>query len=121
MTDKICEIETVAIAHRACSADDSGILLTDFACAHSSVDHKTRVLQEKTLRGKCCPWCPREGDVQEKMCQAPGTARDRHANWLGKKQRKMQCEWTSLFGKLKYTKGLFRTMEEVSEFQRRFV
>ena len=36
------------VAHRAYSADDSEILLADFPCAHSSVDHKKkRALQEK--------------------------------------------------------------------------
>ena len=40
MTDNIFEIETVAIAMRTCYSDDPGILLTDFSCAHSSVDHE---------------------------------------------------------------------------------
>ena len=39
MTDNIFEIETAAIAKRTCYSEDPGILLTDFACAYSSVDH----------------------------------------------------------------------------------
>ena len=51
MTDIISEIETAASAHRACSADDSDILLTDFICAFSSVDHSLifRVLQRADI------------------------------------------------------------------------
>ena len=51
MTDIISEIETAASAHRACSADDSGILLTDFVCAFSSVDHSwiLHVLQRANI------------------------------------------------------------------------
>ena len=40
MADNIFEIETAASAHRACSADDCGILLTSFGCAYSSVDRR---------------------------------------------------------------------------------
>ena len=39
MTDNIFEIETIAVAHNACTRRDSGILLTDFACAYPSVNH----------------------------------------------------------------------------------
>ena len=39
MTDNIFEIETAALAHHACETRDPGILLTDFACAYSSVNH----------------------------------------------------------------------------------
>ena len=38
MTDNIFEVETTALAHVACSPQESGILLTDFAAA-PSVDH----------------------------------------------------------------------------------
>ena len=34
------EIETVAVALRTCCSEDSGIILTDFSCAYSSVDHR---------------------------------------------------------------------------------
>ena len=40
MTDNIFEIETVAIAMRPCYSKDPAILLTDFSCAYSSVDHR---------------------------------------------------------------------------------
>ena len=40
MADNIFEIETAASAHRACSTDDCGILLTNFGCAYSSVDRR---------------------------------------------------------------------------------
>ena len=39
MTDNIFEIETTALAHVACAPQDSGVLLTDFAAAHPSVNH----------------------------------------------------------------------------------
>ena len=39
MTDNIFEVETTALAHVACSASDSGIFLTFFACAYPSVNH----------------------------------------------------------------------------------
>ena len=39
MTDNIFEIETTALAHFACSPQESGILLTDFAAAEPSVHH----------------------------------------------------------------------------------
>ena len=38
-TDNIFEIETTALAHVACSPQESGILLTDFAAAYPSVNH----------------------------------------------------------------------------------
>ena len=38
MTDKIFEVETTALAHVTCATRDSGILLTDFAAAYSSVE-----------------------------------------------------------------------------------
>ena len=39
MTDNIFEIETTTLAHVACTPRESGILLTDFANAHPSVNH----------------------------------------------------------------------------------
>ena len=39
MTDKIFEVETTSLAHVACSPQESGILLADFAAAHPSVNH----------------------------------------------------------------------------------
>ena len=39
MTDNIFEIETTALAHVACSPQESGVLLTDFAAAYPSVNH----------------------------------------------------------------------------------
>ena len=39
MTDNIFEVETTALAHVACSPQESGILLTDFAAAYPSVNH----------------------------------------------------------------------------------
>ena len=39
MTDNIFEMEATALAHFACATRDSGILLTDFACAYPSVNH----------------------------------------------------------------------------------
>ena len=39
MTDNIFEIETTALVHVACSPQESGILLTDFAAAYLSVNH----------------------------------------------------------------------------------
>ena len=39
MTDNVFEIETAALAHRTCMFEETGILLTDFACANSSVNH----------------------------------------------------------------------------------
>ena len=39
MTDNIFEIEPTALAHVACTPQESGILLTDFAAAYSSVNH----------------------------------------------------------------------------------
>ena len=39
MTDNIFEIETTALAHVACTPQESGILLTDFAAAYPSVNH----------------------------------------------------------------------------------
>ena len=68
MTDNMCEIETVAIAHRACSADDSGILLTDFACAYSSADHKTRALPEKTHFEESVVLGVQEKEMFKKSC-----------------------------------------------------
>ena len=38
MTDNIFEIETTALAHVACTPQESGILLTDFAAAYPSVN-----------------------------------------------------------------------------------
>ena len=37
--DNIFEMETSAFAQCTCMAQDSGIILTDFACAHPSVSH----------------------------------------------------------------------------------
>ena len=39
MTDNIFEIETTALAHVVCAPPESGILLTDFAAAYTSVNH----------------------------------------------------------------------------------
>ena len=39
MTDNIFEVETTALAHVACATRESGILLTDFAAAYTSVNH----------------------------------------------------------------------------------
>ena len=39
MTDNIFEIETTALAHVACAPLNSGVLLTDFAAAHPSINH----------------------------------------------------------------------------------
>ena len=39
MTDNIFEVETTAVAHVACSPQESGILQTDFAAAYPSVNH----------------------------------------------------------------------------------
>ena len=39
MTGHMFEIETAALAQYACATSDSGILLTDFACAYPSVNH----------------------------------------------------------------------------------
>ena len=39
MTDNIFEIETAALAHVACAREESGVLLTDFAAACTSVKH----------------------------------------------------------------------------------
>ena len=49
MTDNIFEIETTALAHVACTPQESGILLTDFAAAYPSVNHSwTLSVLEKT-------------------------------------------------------------------------
>ena len=40
MTDSVFEIETAAIAHRACFLNDCGIQLTDFSCARPNVDRR---------------------------------------------------------------------------------
>ena len=49
MTDNIFEIETTALAHVASALRESGILLTDFAAAHTSVNHSWILfLLEKT-------------------------------------------------------------------------
>ena len=40
MTDNIFEIDTASIALRTCCSEDPGILLTDFSCACTSVDHR---------------------------------------------------------------------------------
>ena len=40
MTHNVFEIETAAIAMRACCSDDLGVLLTDFSCARPSGDHR---------------------------------------------------------------------------------
>ena len=37
MADNIFEVETTALAHVACPPPETGILLTDFAAAYSSV------------------------------------------------------------------------------------
>ena len=39
MTDNIFEIETTTLDHVACTEQESGILLTDSAAAHPSVNH----------------------------------------------------------------------------------
>ena len=39
MTDNIFEIETTALAHVACSPQESSVLLTDFVAAYPSVNH----------------------------------------------------------------------------------
>ena len=39
MTDNIFEIETTALAHVACTPQESGVLLRDFAAAYPSVNH----------------------------------------------------------------------------------
>ena len=39
MTDNIFEVETTALTHYVCAAHDTGILLTDFACAYPRVNH----------------------------------------------------------------------------------
>ena len=40
MIDNIFQIETVAVAQRACTTQDNGILFTGFAIAYPSVDHQ---------------------------------------------------------------------------------
>ena len=47
MTDNIFEVETTALADFACVTRDSGVLLTDFACAYPSVNHS--VLEKAEL------------------------------------------------------------------------
>ena len=56
MMDNIFEIETTALAHVACAPRESGILLTDFAAAHPSVNHSWifHVLEKKELPEFIC-------------------------------------------------------------------
>ena len=56
MTDNISEVETTALAHVACSSQESGILLTDFAAAYRSVNHSWifHVLEKAELPGFIC-------------------------------------------------------------------
>ena len=56
MTDNIFEVETTALAHVACATRESGILLTDFAAAYSSVNHSWifHVLDKAELPGFIC-------------------------------------------------------------------
>ena len=56
MTDNIFEIETTALAHVACAAKESGILLTDFAAAYPSVTHSwiLSVLEKTELPDFIC-------------------------------------------------------------------
>ena len=37
MTGTVFEVETIVLAHSACVLEESGILLTEFAAAHSSI------------------------------------------------------------------------------------
>ena len=50
------EIETTALAHVACSPQESGILLTDFAAAYPSVNHSSifHVLEKVELPEFMC-------------------------------------------------------------------
>ena len=56
MTGNIFEIETTALAHVACAPQESGILLTDFAAAYSSVNCSWifDVLEKTELPGFIC-------------------------------------------------------------------
>ena len=56
MTENIFEIETTVLAHVACAPQESGILLTDFAAAYSSVNHSWifHVLDKKDLPEFIC-------------------------------------------------------------------
>ena len=56
MTDNIFEIETTALAHVACTAQESGIMLTDFAAAYPSVNHSwiLSVLEKTELTDCIC-------------------------------------------------------------------
>ena len=56
MTDNIFEIETVALAHVACTPKESGTLLTDFAAAYPSVNHSwiLSVLEKRELPEFIC-------------------------------------------------------------------
>ena len=56
MTDNIFEIETSALAHVACAPQESGILLTDFAAAYSSVNQSwiLSVFEKTELPGFIC-------------------------------------------------------------------
>ena len=51
MIDNIFEVETTALAHLACAPQESGIHLTDFAAAHTSVNSSWifRVLEKAEL------------------------------------------------------------------------
>ena len=53
MTDNIFEIETAALAHVACAREESGVLLTDFAAACTSVKHSwiLSVIEKTELPG----------------------------------------------------------------------
>ena len=67
MTDYIFEIETVAIAHRAYSADDGGTFsLTSRVPTLSSTTKNERCERERSSRKVRSLVC-REGDVQEKL------------------------------------------------------
>ena len=56
MTDNIFEVETTAVAHVACSPQESGISLTEFAAAYPSVKHSWifQVLEKAELPEFIC-------------------------------------------------------------------
>ena len=97
MTDNIFEIETTALAHVACAPRLSGILLTDFAAAHPSVNHSWifSVLEKLSCQSSSAVSCegftttaPRMWNLQERL--------EDSSSWSEDVQRAASClRWLS--------------------------
>ena len=98
----------MAIAHRACSGDDSGILLTDFACSYSVVNHKKRALQERKNFEESVVLSAQRRRCSRKAVSSTWKSKTQACKLVLEEQRNVQR------GTLNHRKGLFQAMEEES-------